>query len=122
MVSEQNITRARTLLRITYGAAACIVGIDKFIFYIVDWNKYLWHGWFSYLPLTVTQFWLAVGIIETIAGLLVLNPKTTRLGAYLVAGWFGVVIINLFLTKTWLDIILRDAVMAAGSLALGLLS
>jgi hypothetical protein len=63
---------------------------------------------------------LVVGVVEVIAGLLVaLRP---RIGAYVVAGWLGGIIVNLLMSGRFFDIALRDFGLMLGALALGRLA
>jgi hypothetical protein len=62
-------------------------------------------------------FMRAVGIIEIIAGILVLS-KMTRVGAYIVCAWLVAIALNLLSTGHYLDIAVRDLVMAVGAFTL----
>jgi len=57
-----------------------------------------------------------VGVVEIIAGLLVLSAWT-RLGAYVVMAWLICIAINL-VSMGYLDIAVRDLAMAVGAFAL----
>ena len=64
---------------------------------------------------------LAVGVIEIVAGLLVLARP--RIGAYIVMLWLWGIVFNLLLCGTmFVDIALRDFGLSLGALALGRLS
>jgi hypothetical protein len=106
------------LLQWTYGLAAIIVGADKFFHFLVNWHKYLSPLISAVLPYTITEQMYAIGIIEIIAGVIVLS-RFTRFGAYLIALWFFVVIADLIILNDFYDIILRDFVIAVGAIALG---
>src|SRR5437870_13188612 len=63
--------QAFTLLRITFTVAPIAFGLDKFFNGMVDWEKYL-APWINRLmPGTGHSFMLFVGIVEIIAGLVV---------------------------------------------------
>ncbi len=62
-----------------------------------------------------------VGIIEIVAGLLILT-KYPRFGAYVVAAWIGLVIVNLFMIGDMYDIILRDVAIAFGYIVFGMMT
>jgi uncharacterized membrane protein YphA (DoxX/SURF4 family) len=105
-------------LRTGFTVAPILMGIDKFFNWMVDWPQYL-AGWVNGIfPGTAQQFMYAVGVIEIVAGLVVLLAP--RFGAPLVAAWLGAIIVNL-LTKNppqYYDIALRDVGLMIGALAL----
>ncbi len=109
------------MLKYAYGLVPILLGVDKFFYYIVNWNIYVSPLIMAQLPITITQLVIAVGIIEIIAGLIVLSPWT-RFGAYLVATWILVIVINLLTIGGLFDIVLRDLVIALGYIAYGLLT
>lgn len=107
-------------LRYIYGIVPIVIGLDKFFNYIVDWNMYVSPTVLSMVPLFVAMHFVqVVGVIEIVAGCIVLNKKWTQCGAYLVAAWIGLVIINLFMIGDMYDIILRDVAIAVGYITLG---
>jgi hypothetical protein len=63
---------------------------------------------------------LVVGVVEVVAGLIV--AVRPRIGAYVVAAWLAVIIVNLLIGGRYLDIALRDFGLCLGALALGRLS
>ena len=104
-------------LRMTYGLVPIVAGLDKFAHVLVDWNQYLSPLAERILPIPGSQFMYAVGVIEIIAGLLVLS-RFTRFGAYLVSGWLAAIAVNLVTTGQYYDIAVRDTVMAIGAFCL----
>ncbi len=119
MINENKFNFMWTLARYVYGLVPVLIGADKFTFYIVNWNIYVSPFVASYFPLG--YFVLAVGIIEIVAGLLILT-KYPRFGAYLVAAWMMAVIVNLFMIGGMYDIILRDVAIAFGYIMFGMLT
>jgi hypothetical protein len=111
MINENKFNTMWTISRYVYGLVPILIGLDKFTFYIVNWNVYVSPSAASYIPITTLV--PVVGIIEIVAGLLILT-KFPRFGAYLVAAWIGVVIANLFMIGDLYDIILRDVAIAFG--------
>ncbi len=111
MINENRFNQIWTIARYIYGLVPILIGADKFTFYIVNWNIYVSPFVASYFP--IMYFVPAIGIIEIVAGLLILT-KFPRFGAYLVAAWIGLVIINLFMIGDMYDIILRDVAIAFG--------
>lgn len=104
----------RTILKYTYGLVPIVAGADKFTNVLTDWTTYL-RGVESMLPMAPGSFMIIVGIIEIIAGILVL--AYTRLGAYVVAAWLVAIAVVLMLGG-WYDIAVRDLVMAIGAYCL----
>jgi len=73
------------------------------------------------LPMKDTTFMHAVGIIEIIAGIIVLS-RWTRLGSYIVAAWLIAIAINLVATGMFYDLAVRDVEIAIGAFALAQLT
>jgi uncharacterized membrane protein YphA (DoxX/SURF4 family) len=74
------------------------------------------------LPVSATTFMHAVGIIEIIAGVLVLSSRTTRLGAYVVSAWLAAIAVNLLAMGSFFDVAVRDLVMGIGAFTLAKLT
>ena len=104
----------RTILKYTYGLVPIVAGADKFTNFLTDWKAYL-RPVESMLPLAPATFMMIVGVIEIIAGLLVL--RFTRLGALVVSLWL-VAIAVVLMSGGWYDIAVRDLVMAIGAFCL----
>lgn len=107
-----------TLLKYTYGLVPIVAGLDKFTNILTDWSQYA-SSLENILPFSVATFMMIVGIIEIIAGILVLvKPK---IGALIVALWLvSIALVLIFGGK--LDIAVRDIVMAIGAYSLFKLS
>lgn len=121
IVDEKKFNTLVDALKYIYGIVPIIIGADKFFFYIVDWNIYVSPTIASYLPAAIALHIVPiVGIIEIAAGVIILS-KYTRFGAYLVAAWIGVVIINLLTIGGMYDIALRDLAILVGYTAFGML-
>jgi len=106
------------VLRWTYGLVPIAAGADKFTNLLTDWAKYLSPAARDVLPVSPRTFMRAVGIVEIAAGALVLHPRTSRLGAYVVAGWLGAIAANLVMDRKY-DIAVRDIAMGIGAFSLG---
>jgi hypothetical protein len=119
MVNENKLDTMWTISKYVYGLVPVVIGLDKFFFYIVDWNIYVSPFAASIIP--INYLVPAVGIVEIVAGLIILT-KFPRFGAYLVAMWIGVVIVNLFMIGGMYDIILRDVAIAFGYIMFGMLT
>jgi len=101
-------------------AAPTIAGIDKFLHLLTNWDQYLAPVVTRVLPLSAHTFMMIVGVIELIAAAIVaVKPK---IGAYIVAAWLGLIVINFLVMRGFYDIALRDFGLMLGALALGRLS
>src|SRR5262245_61680900 len=112
--------QAFKILHIGFTVLPIIAGLDKFTHLLVNWDGYLAPQVARMLPVGAHSFMLAVGVIEIIAGLLVLVRP--RIGAFVVMLWLWGIIANLLLTGTYYDIALRDFGLSLGALALARLS
>ena len=111
--------RVASILRWTYGLVPIVAGADKFTHLLTDWDKYLAPVVADIIPLQPHTFMLIVGVIEIIAGIIVLvRPKV---GSLIVGFWLLGIVINLLLTGQYFDIAVRDAVMAIGAFCLYIL-
>jgi uncharacterized membrane protein YphA (DoxX/SURF4 family) len=107
-------------LWLTYGLVPLLAGLDKFFNLLTDWPQYLSPAVANLLPVSPQTFMYAVGIIEIVAGLLVLT-RWTRLGAWIVAAWLVAIAIDL-ITLGLYDIAVRDLAMAVGASTLARLA
>ena len=114
------VDRVTTLLHWTYGFVPIVAGADKFAHVLTDWNKYLAPIVTDIIPLTPQMFMSMVGVVEIIAGIIVLVKP--RIGSLIVGFWLIGIAINLLLTGQYYDVAVRDAVMAIGAFSLFSLS
>jgi uncharacterized membrane protein YphA (DoxX/SURF4 family) len=113
---QNNESSVAVTLKVLYGVVPIVAGLDKFTNLLVDWSKYL-PAWFSSaLPMSPHAFMMIVGIIEIVAGLIVLS-KWTRVGAVIVAAWLVAIALNLIVAGFY-DIAVRDLSMAVGAWSL----
>jgi uncharacterized membrane protein YphA (DoxX/SURF4 family) len=109
-----------TVLRFTFGIVPIVAGLDKFTDLLTNWDMYLHPGIASMLPFSIHTFMQIVGVIEIIAGILVLaKPRT---GGYVVMAWLICIALQLLASGKYLDIAVRDLVMSVGALSLARLS
>src|SRR4051812_21617502 len=121
LVRSDPAAQAFTLLRITFTVAPILFGLDKFANVLTDnWTRYLAPEFNDIIPGTAAQAMHAVGIVEIIAGLVVL--VVPRFGGLLVAAWLGGIILNLLLVGGYGDIALRDFGLLLGALSLSRLA
>ena len=112
--------KVTALLKWTFGLVPIVAGADKFTNLLTDWDKYIAPAIANMLPFTPQVFMYIVGVIEIVAGVLVLmKPKT---GSLVVSLWLVGIAVNLLLTGQYFDVAVRDLVMAIGAFSLFLLS
>jgi len=108
-------------LRIGLGVGPIITGIDKFFNKLTDWGMYLSPMATRIVPVSATTFMRAVGVVEIVAGLIVLS-RWTRLGSYVVMLWLAGIAVNLLTTGMFYDLAMRDVEIAIGAFALSQLT
>ena len=108
-------------LRIALGVVPILAGIDKYFNRLADWGMYLSPYATKVVPVSTPVFMHIVGIVEIIAGLLVLS-RWTKIGSYIVMLWLIGIAINLLTTGMFYDIAVRDIEIAVGAFALSQLS
>jgi uncharacterized membrane protein YphA (DoxX/SURF4 family) len=108
-------------LRLTYGLVAIVGGLDKFTNLLTHWTDYLSPLATRVVPLAPSTFMHIVGVVEIVAGVLVLT-RYTRYAAYVVAAWLLLIALNLLTTGHFFDIAVRDTAMAVGAFVLARLS
>lgn len=112
--------QAYQILHLGLTVAPILMGIDKFLGLLVNWDQYLPAVAKNILGGYSQEFLYLVGVVEIIAGIGVfLKPK---IFAYVVAAWLGLIIINLLMIPGYFDIALRDFGLLLAALALGRLS
>ncbi len=106
----------KNILKYTFGLVPIVAGLDKFANILTDWTQYLSDFMLKMLPFDAATFMMIVGVIEIIAGILVLTK--TRFGAYLVSVWLLLIALTLIISGDYLDVAVRDIVMAISAFCL----
>jgi len=114
------VTRVTTILRLTFGLVPIIAGADKFTDLLVNWDQYLSPAVAKMLPFAPHTFMMIVGVIEIVAGLIVLIRP--RVGSLIVCLWLVGIAIDLITTGQYFDVAVRDLVMSVGAFCLFTLS
>jgi hypothetical protein len=117
--SSDRVEQVSTILKWTYGLVPIAAGADKFAHMLTDWDKYLAPIVTDILPMSAGTFMAIVGIIEIVAGIIVLVKP--RIGSLIVAFWLIGIVLNLLLLGQYFDVAVRDVVMAIGAFCLFLL-
>jgi hypothetical protein len=108
-------------LRLGFFLAPVIAGVDKFFHFLVNWDQYLSPVVQRFLPVDGHSFMLTVGVIEIVAGLLVMT-RWTRYAGYIISLWLVGIIVNLLSMGAYYDIALRDLGLAIGAFSLAKLT
>lgn len=114
---DKRLERSWWALRLSYGLVPVVAGLDKFTNLLTDWQAYLSPVALRVLPFSGPTFMRIVGVIEIVAGIIVLS-KATQIGAYIVSVWLLCIALELLTTGHYFDIAVRDVVMAIGAFAL----
>ncbi|MGV3686271.1 MAG: hypothetical protein ACO1NS_11630 [Daejeonella sp.] len=114
--TSTGLSQIQTILKFTYGLVPIVAGADKFTNLLTNWSDYLNPAVAGMLPFSAATFMMIVGVIEIAAGLLVLI--NVEKGAYLVSVWLVLIALTLIASGRYLDVAVRDIVMAIGAYSL----
>lgn len=118
--NTKKVIEVQTLLRFTFGLVPIVAGADKFTNLLTNWEQYLHPSLSKILPFNTHIFMMIVGVIEIIAGIIVLAKP--QVGAWIVSAWLLLIAITLIASGSFLDVAVRDVVMAIGAYSLARLS
>ena len=111
------IRQLQGTLRLTFGIVPIVAGADKFTNLLTHWVDYLNTKLVPFDPLV---FMKIVGVIEIVAGIIVLVRPL--IGAYIVMAWLICIALQLIAGGHYLDVAVRDLVMAIGAYTLAQLT
>ena len=114
---DARVNLAWWVLRIGFGVGPIIAGLDKFFNVIVNWEMYLSPLATKVVPISSATFMHVVGVVEIIAGLIVLS-RWTKIGSYVVMLWLLGIVVNLLTTGMFYDLAVRDLELAISAFAL----
>ena len=111
-----NVQLVITVLKYTFGLVPIVAGLDKFTNILTNWTQYISVGFAEMLPFDPGVFMGIVGFIEIVAGALVLvKPKV---GSLIVMAWLILIALVLIFSGKYIDVAVRDIVMAVGAFSL----
>ena len=116
----ESAPQVQQLMKYTYGLVPIVAGLDKFTNLLTDWKNYIAPSVNNALPFSASTFMAIVGVIEIIAGIIVLIRP--RLGGFIVMAWLIGIALNLLISGHYYDVAVRDLVMAIGAFSLAKLS
>ncbi|MGB6265002.1 MAG: hypothetical protein WBF56_04600, partial [Candidatus Acidiferrales bacterium] len=108
-------------LKIGLGVGPIITGIDKYFNKLTEWGMYLSPLATKVVPVSAATFMHVVGVVEIVAGLIVLS-RWTKIGSYIVMLWLLGIAVNLLTTGMFYDLAMRDVEIAIGAFALSQLA
>jgi uncharacterized membrane protein YphA (DoxX/SURF4 family) len=108
-------------LRVLFGFVPIAAGLDKFFNLLTNWEAYLNPLATRVIPVSPATFMHLVGIVEIVAGLIVLT-HFTKIGAYVVMGWLIGIALNLLTMGKFLDVAVRDVGLAIAAFSLAQLT
>jgi len=111
------IRQLQGTLKLTFGLVPIVAGADKFTNLLTHWVDYLNK---SLVPFDPLVFMKIVGVIEIAAGIIVLARPL--IGAYIVMAWLVCIALQLIASGHYLDVAVRDLVMAIGAYTLAQLT
>jgi hypothetical protein len=115
-IIQQKLVDIQTFMKYTYGIVPIVAGADKFTNILATWEEYLNPTILGMLPFSAGTFMAIVGVIEIVAGIVVLiKPK---IGAPVVCAWLVLIALTLITSGKYLDVAVRDLVMAVGAFVL----
>ncbi|HMW12785.1 MAG TPA: hypothetical protein PKY54_11155 [Chitinophagales bacterium] len=117
---NQSLASVYTLLKFTFGLVPIVAGADKFTNLLTNWEQYINPTLAGMLPFSGSTFMMIVGVIEIIAGIIVLIK--TEIGAYIVSAWLVGIALSLVIGFNYVDVAVRDLVMAIAAFSLAKIS
>ncbi len=121
MIESRQSNSAYWALRIAFGLIALLAGLDKFTHILTDWNQYLNPAVLRVVPVTANTFMQIAGVVEIIVGLGILFGAT-RVFGYIAMLWLLGIAANLITQGRFLDVAVRDIVLAVGAFSLARLT
>ena len=108
-------------LRILFGFVPIAAGLDKVFNLLTNWEAYLNPLATKLIPVSPATFMHIVGVIEIIAGIVVLS-HFTKIGAYVVTAWLVLIALNLLTMGKFLDVGVRDLGLSVAAFSLAQLT
>ncbi len=114
------LTQTFNLLKATFVIVPIVAGADKFFNLLTNWEQYVNPSLANMLPFSTSVFMMIAGVIEIVAGLIVL--KKPEIGGYIVAGWLALIALTLLAGFNFVDVAVRDLVMAISAFSMARLA
>jgi len=118
--NNQVLKQTYNLMKYVFVIVPIVAGADKFTNILVDWTQYINPTLAGLLPISGSAFMMIVGVIEIVAGFIVL--KKPEIGGLVVAAWLTGIALSLIVGFNYLDVAVRDLVMAITAFSMARLS
>lgn len=118
--NNSSLTQTFNLLKYTFVVVPIVAGADKFTNLLTNWPQYINPTIAGMLPLTPAAFMMIVGVIEIVAGIIVF--KKPAIGGQIVAAWLTLITLTLLLGFNYVDVAVRDLVMAISAFSMAQLA
>lgn len=119
-INNSILSQVFNLLKYTFVIVPIVAGADKFTNLLTQWDQYINPSVANLLPFSPSVFMMVVGVIEIVAGVIVL--KKSEIGGYIVAAWLTVIALSLLVGFNYIDVAVRDLVMAIAAFSMARLS
>lgn len=119
-MENKTIQQVFALLKYTFVIVPIVAGADKFTNLLTNWEQYVNPSIAGVLPLSAAAFMMVVGVIEIAAGVIVFIKA--EIGGYIVAAWLTVVALTLLAGFNYVDVAVRDLVMAIAAYSMAKLA
>lgn len=116
----QQLQQVFLTMKYAFVVVPIVAGADKFSNILTNWADYVNPSIGAILPFSAATFMMIVGIIEIVAGLIVW--KKPEFGGYLVALWLCGIALSLLAGWMYVDVAVRDLVMALAAFSMARLS
>lgn len=113
--SNHLLRQTFNLLKYTFVIVPIVAGADKFTNILTNWEQYLNPSLTGMLPVSASTFMMIVGVIEIVAGIIVLTKP--KVGGLIVSAWLVCIALTLLASGKYLDVAVRDLVMAISAFA-----
>lgn len=118
--TNQTIKQVFNLMKYAFVIVPIVAGADKFTNILTHWDQYINPALARVLPFPTSVFMMIVGVIEIIAGIIVF--KKPEIGGYIVAAWLTAIALSLLVSFNYVDVAVRDLVMALSAFSMARLS
>ena len=118
--NNSSLTQTFNLLKYTFVVVPIVAGADKFTNLLTNWPQYINPTIAGMLPLTPAAFMMIVGVIEIVAGIII--KKKPAIGGQIVAAWLTLIALTLLLGFNYVDVAVRDLVMAISAFSMAQLA
>jgi uncharacterized membrane protein YphA (DoxX/SURF4 family) len=118
---DRRLNSSWWVLRIALGVAPLLAGLDKFFNLLTTWTMYLNPLVLRVVPVGPGTIMRVIGVVEMVVGIAILT-RWTRLGAYVAAAWLVGIALNLVTMGAFLDVAVRDLLIAVAAYTLARLT